>query len=126
MVNGETTDCNLLHRYPPIYYNITMGEMNVITAVPTTPTRNNNGDDSYNDFLNIASNPTNNDDDFIDNAPVANQMLSSITTKSPTRKQPSKMAVETYHGETRPTFDELQSIERHRREILLRVSIHFV
>jgi len=103
-----------------------MGEMNVITAVPTTPTHNNNGDDSYNDFLNIANCNTNNDDDFIDNAPVANQMLSSITTKSPTRKQPSKMAVETYHGETRPTFDELQSIERHRREILLRVSFHFV
>ena len=105
-----------------------MGEMNVITAaVPTTPTRNNNNDDSYNDFLNIATNPTNNDnDDFIDNAPVANQMLSSITTKSPTKKQPSKMAVETYHGETRPTFDELQSIERHRREILLRVSFFLV
>ena len=102
--------------------------MNVITAVPTTPTRNsNNGNaaDSYNDFLNIASNPTNNDD-FIDNAPVANQMLSSIITKSPTKKQPSKMAVETYHGETRPTFDELQSIERHRREILLRVSFFLV
>jgi hypothetical protein len=102
--------------------------MNVITAVPTTPTRNSNGgDDSYKDFLNIASNPTNNDD-FIDNAPVANQMLSSITATSPTRKsnnkQPSKMAVETYHGETRPTFDELQSIERHRREILLRVSFY--
>ena len=99
--------------------------MNVITAVPTTPNRNSNGDDSYNDFLNIANCNTNNDD-FIDNAPVANQMLSSITTTSPTRKsnnkQPSKMAVETYHGETRPTFDELQSIERHRREILLRVS----
>ena len=111
-----------------------MGEMNVITAVPTTPTRNSNNSntaaDSYNDFLNIATNPTNNDD-FIDNAPVANQMLSSITTKSPTRKsnnkqQPSKMAVETYHGETRPTFDELQSIERHRREILLRVSFLFM
>lgn len=109
-----------------------MGETNVITAEPTTPTRNNNSNDaadSYNDFLNIAQNPTNNNDDFIDNAPVANQMLSSITTTSPTRKsnnnkQPSKMAVETYHGETRPTFDELQSIERHRREILLRVSYY--
>ena len=105
-----------------------MGEMNVITAVPTRNNNSNTAADSYNDFLNIAQNPTNNDD-FIDNAPVANQMLSSITTKSPTRKsnkQPSKMAVETYHGETRPTFDELQSIERHRREILLRVSFFII